>query len=273
MSDQLIELAKSHLPNIPLTVISQGAEAIIFRTETHPYLPSEEDEEDKKKKQYIIKYRPPKKYRHPQLDATLTKHRTIAEARLLQKLTNLSNVLNCPRLIALDAKNGILWMEHVGYLLEENGEISSLKNWLWRYNHDNEKALQSEIEQGLRKVGGMIGELHKNDLIHGDLTSSNIIMTKTEGEGAGAGAGGEPCLIDFGLSFQSGLVEDKAVDLYVLERAILSTHPLYSDKYNQWLMEGYEGAFKEKKDKNKLKEIIRRYEDVRLRGRKRSMLG
>lgn len=32
-------------------------------------------------------------------------------------------------------------------------------------------------------------------------------------------------LIDFGLSFQSGLVEDKAVDLYVLERAFSSTHP------------------------------------------------
>lgn len=31
-------------------------------------------------------------------------------------------------------------------------------------------------------------------------------------------------LIDFGLSFTSTLPEDKAVDLYVLERALLSMH-------------------------------------------------
>ena len=32
-------------------------------------------------------------------------------------------------------------------------------------------------------------------------------------------------MIDFGLSFQEGVAEDKGVDLYVLERAFLSTHP------------------------------------------------
>jgi TP53 regulating kinase-like protein len=32
-------------------------------------------------------------------------------------------------------------------------------------------------------------------------------------------------MIDFGLSYISTLPEDKGVDLYVLERAFLSTHP------------------------------------------------
>ncbi|KAH3687633.1 hypothetical protein WICPIJ_001386 [Wickerhamomyces pijperi] len=260
MSDELIQLAQSHLQNIPLQVISQGAEAIVFTTKTHPYLPTSKDSHT----EYIIKYRPPKKYRHPQLDATLTKHRTIAEARLLQRLTNIPEIQS-PGLIALDARNGIIWMEKVGYeLIDYDDKISSLKNWLWRYNDNQEKALTEEIKIALEKVGCMIGKAHVNDVIHGDLTSSNIIITEAQ----------EACLIDFGLSYQSALPEDKGVDLYVLDRAILSTHPKYAEQYNEWLMAGYERGYgKDKKSLIKLKEVLKRYEEVRLRGRKRSMLG
>lgn len=74
-------------------------------------------------------------------------------------------------------------------------------------------------------------------------------------------------LIDFGLAFQSTLVEDKAVDLYVLERAFGSTHPesepLFArvlDAYGQEMGLGWPG-------------IERRLEEVRVRGRKRSMVG
>lgn len=105
-------------------------------------------------------------------------------------------------------------------------------------------------------------------MIHGDLTSSNILLKDDYTE---------PALIDFGLSSFSGLPEDKAVDLYVLERAILSTHSVFADTYNAWLLEGYENIHNspefKKHGKTKYKETIRRLEDVRLRGRKRSMLG
>ncbi|KAH3673628.1 hypothetical protein WICMUC_003531 [Wickerhamomyces mucosus] len=259
MSDTIIENAKSHLRNIQVTVVSQGAEAIIFQTTQHPYLPSSISTSSESLK-FIIKYRPPKTYRHRTLDQQLTKHRTISEARILQKLTNIAEV-NAPSLIAIDSRNGILWMEHIGYELA-NKDISSLKNWLWQFNHDESKALTNEVQDTLRAVGRQIGELHKNDLVHGDLTSSNIILSENS----------KAFLIDFGLSSQSTLNEDKAVDLYVLERAILSTHPLYSYEYNKWLLEGYSSVFSGKQE-TKLKEILRRYEDVRLRGRKRSMLG
>ena len=66
------------------------------------------------------------------------------------------------------------------------------------------------------QIGKVVASCHAGDLIHGDLTTSNILFR----EGVD-----EAVLIDFGLAQVSGMVEDKAVDLYVLERAISSTHP------------------------------------------------
>lgn len=77
---------------------------------------------------------------------------------------------------------------------------------------------------------------------------------------------GEVVLIDFGLAAQSIQDEDKAVDLYVLERAFGSTHPEAEDEFKEVLRaygESYKGA----------KVVLKRLEEVRMRGRKRSMIG
>jgi len=79
-------------------------------------------------------------------------------------------------------------------------------------------------------LGKMLARLHACNIVHGDLTTSNIMVRDNE-EGGATTAGGDAgattslVLIDFGLSYSSTLLEDKAVDLYVLERAFLSTHP------------------------------------------------
>lgn len=183
----------------------------------------------------------------------------------MYKLTKLG--IRAPALILTDFNNGIIWMEFLGTELP-NGEVSSLKNLLWYYEKTKtkEECLSDEVKQLCLFVGALIAKLHLNDMIHGDLTSSNILLEGTE-----------PVLIDFGLSSYSGMAEDKAVDLYVLERAILSTHSLFAEDYNKWLLEGYEETHKQKQyGKNgtkKLVEVVRKLEDVRLRGRKRSMLG
>ncbi|KAK9945260.1 hypothetical protein M0R45_010785 [Rubus argutus] len=65
------------------------------------------------------------------------------------------------------------------------------------------------------QIGQAIGKLHDGGLIHGDLTTSNLLIRA---------ATNQLVVIDFGLSFTSTLPEDKAVDLYVLERALLSMH-------------------------------------------------
>ena len=108
--------------------------------------------------------------------------------------------------------------------------------------------------------------MHKADIIHGDLTTSNMIL---QSPSPSSQESNPPTLvlIDFGLCSTSALAEDKSVDLYVLERAFSSTHPDSEPLFAQVLQAyGTEtGA--------KWPSILKRLEEVRLRGRKRSMVG
>lgn len=257
MTEKVLQEIQQILPGLPLEVISQGAEAVVFGSNKHPYCDTpfllNKDE-------FIIKYRPSKKYRHPKIDASITKSRTVGEVKFMTKLKKLG--INSPSVILADFKRGLIWMDHVGSKLP-SGEVSSLKNYLWHKEKTNtEECVNGDVEGIFKAVGKLVAELHMNDMIHGDLTSSNIILQDKV-----------PYLIDFGLSSYSGLAEDKAVDLYVLERAIQSTHSDFAEKYNKWLLEGYGTYCDPKPFKRKHSEIISRLEDVRLRGRKRSMLG
>lgn len=76
-------------------------------------------------------------------------------------------------------------------------------------------------------------------------------------------------VIDFGLSRVNSTAEDAAVDLYVLERSLNSAHPSLTDLFSL-TYKSYQINFKNKKY---LKEIVVKYEDVKARGRKRSMVG
>lgn len=266
MSVEIIEKVNNLLPGFDLQLISQGAEALVFVTSKHPYLPANIKPSGlDNTQQYIIKYRPKKPYRHAQLDLQITKSRTASEAKLLNKLDTLK--IKAPKLIAVDAPNGIIWMECLGFRLD-NGDFSSLKNWLWWIEKlGKAEAVGIQAKDVMREVGAAIAKLHLNDIAHGDLTSSNIVLTK-EGDGKL-----ELSLIDFGLSSYSALVEDRAVDLYVLERALVSTHPLYANLYNEWLLEGYHAVHTEEKKNSQWRDVERRLALVRMRGRKRSQLG
>ncbi|KAH3899301.1 probable Serine/threonine-protein kinase BUD32 [Saccharomycodes ludwigii] len=274
MIDDIIKGVEDYLtPNIPVKLISQGAEALVFETNVHPYNPYT----TASNASYIIKYRPAKKYRHPSIDQALTKHRTLTEGRLLSKLSNIPGI-NVPQLICCDPYNGYIWQAKVGCVLP-NGTFSNLKNYLW-YQKNIDPFDEDKIVKVLVSVGRQIGILHCNDYVHGDLTSSNILLDNNTSSGTNSANEWSPYLIDFGLSSYSTMPEDKGVDLYVLERAILSTHSLFAEKYNQWLLQGYKQAYCEmslgKDDKErytKLEQVLKRFEEVRLRGRKRSMIG
>jgi TP53 regulating kinase-like protein len=95
-----------------------------------------------------------------------------------------------------------------------------------------------EIEDLMRSIGAILAQLHGTGIIHGDLTTSNMMLRLTPNSPSG-----KPyeivsspvlthwiellwqVLIDFGLSSQAQYAENYAVDLYVLERAFASTHP------------------------------------------------
>ena len=77
---------------------------------------------------------------------------------------------------------------------------------------------QDKLYDIAQKMGEAIAKMHDANIMHGDLTTSNMMIR----------SGSESLvMIDFGLSFISAMSEDRAVDLYVLERAFQSTHPLH----------------------------------------------
>ncbi|OJZ82350.1 hypothetical protein ASPFODRAFT_64381 [Aspergillus luchuensis CBS 106.47] len=139
---------------------------------------------------------------------------------------------------------------------------------------DNEIEEEEKKVKGLlRRVGAAVGALHKAGVVHGDLTTSNLILRGAEesaaegdGEGVSPDMQGEVVLIDFGLASQSIQDEDRAVDLYVLERAFGSTHPRTEPLFGE-VLEGYRASYRGSGS------VLKRLEDVRMRGRKRSMIG
>jgi len=122
-----------------------------------------------------------------------------------------------------------------------------------------------QLVELMRKVGNAVGGLHKAGIIHGDLTTSNLMLQKPK-SGTAGDLDGEIVLIDFGLATQSVQDEDRAVDLYVLERAFGSTHP-QAESLFQEVLRTYAKSY------SSGKVVLKRLEEVRMRGRKKSMIG
>lgn len=128
----------------------------------------------------------------------------------------------------------------------------------------------------LRRIGEVVGGLHAKGVVHGDLTTSNMMLRPATAVATsssplppqgGSSLEGDIVLIDFGLASQSATQEeDRAVDLYVLERAFGSTHPKEEELFSV-VLKAYGSAYKGAKS------TLKRLEDVRMRGRKKSMLG
>ena len=152
-------------------------------------------------------------------------------------------------------------------------------------------------------IGTEIAKMHLADIIHGDLTTSNMMLRHPSSLTARCPgklvryssiyvsplisvSRTHQVLIDFGLSYVSSLVEDKAVDLYVLERAFSSTHP-DSEPMFASVLAAYEtrmgkdwSAIGKRLDDGKYGVVLSTiacsrvsFIQVRLRGRKRSMVG
>lgn len=240
-------------------IIRQGAEAIVCETLLLSGQPC------------IAKFRPHKAYRHAVLDAKLTRRRCILEARLLQR-ARLYGV-DVPTLLAVDDTRGLIMMEKI------NG--ASVRDILG--SRDIARLPKPDLDclMGLmQRIGAAVAHLHGADIVHGDLTTSNIMTREpasttqsTESNTGSAdplptAAGGSVVIIDFGLGQVSSMDEDKAVDLYVLERAFSSTHP-NSSALNAEVLAAYTKAY----PNGGAEAVMKRLEDVRARGRKRTMAG
>lgn len=222
-----------------LTLLKQGAEAKLYTGLVE------------NNQEAVVKERFKKTYRHSDLDKSLTAKRIKNEVKLLQKAAALS--VNVPKVLKADLENGVIVMEFIKESITCREFILNLVKETTAY-HDT-------LADLAHRVGKVIGTLHLHEVIHGDLTTSNILVVKHEEEL-------KLCFIDFGLSFVSRQLEDKAVDLYVLERALLSTHSLQAEHIFENILKGYQETYGKNVDK-----VIERFEAVRLRGRKRTMIG
>lgn len=193
------------------TIIGQGAEAILYK------------EEDT-----VLKDRICKNYRQSDLDKSLRKARTRREAKVLTKLKEIG--VPGPELLDMDDKQMRISMSFI------NG--NKVRDIL----HKNHIELSKEI-------GRKVAKLHANDIIHADLTTSNMILDK------------EIHFIDFGLSFFSTKEEDKAVDLHLLDRALESKHHDIREECIKAILESY------KKDYPDAEKVLSRLEKVQKRGR------
>lgn len=195
-------------------------------------------------KRCLAKERFSKKYRHPVLDKTLSRDRLKGEVRALNKCKLIG--IKTPTVYLADLESNLIIMEFMeGY--------TTVREHI-------DRTSSSDLADLAREMGRILAGLHSNNVIHGDLTTSNILINEAR----------QLVLIDFGLGFSEGSAEDKAVDLYVLERALLSTHP-----GSEVIFEGIIGAYEDqmKKKVSNTKEIMAKFADVRMRGRKRTMVG
>lgn len=196
-------------------ILQQGAEAIIYL------------EKDK-----VIKDRIKKSYRVSELDNKIRKQRTKSEINLLEKA---SKIINSVKPIKSGEKFSIEIPFIDGKKLSEHLDNFSL----------------SEQKVICKKIGESVARLHENNIIHGDLTTSNMILKDNK-----------VFFIDFGLGFISNKVEDKAVDIHLLKEALEAKHFKNWETLFKEFLKGY-GQYKEHR------KILEQMKKVEARGRYR----
>lgn len=188
-------------------LISQGAEAKLYHVDGK-----------------LIKERIKKSYRHKIIDEKLRKIRTRKEAKLLKAVSF------SPEIFDSNDKTMKIEMEFI------NGKL--LKDIL-------DKITKSQQQKICKKIAENIQELHEKNIIHGDLTTSNMILKNDK-----------LYFIDFGLGYNSEKTEDKAVDLKLLKQALDSKHYKHSEFLFKEILKNY-----------KIKEVKERLKNVEQRGR------
>lgn len=184
----------------------------------------------------IFKKRLPKKYRLPELDRAIQIQRTKHEPQMIHKAKEVG--VPTPIVLMVDLEEATVIMEYV-----EGKRIKDILNDL----------ADEERTRICLQIGRLIGRLHKNGIVHGDLTTSNMILTPE----------GKIVLIDFGLSEQSMDIESWGVDLHLIKRALASTHYKYANECFNAIIEGY----KEEMGPNSTKGVLNRVAEIERRGR------
>jgi TP53 regulating kinase and related kinases len=180
-----------------MKLLKKGAEGDIFLTSWN-------------KQKAILKARKKKDYRNPTLDQRIRKQRTIRECEIISEVKSFG--IRTPLIYNMDTKNCTILMQHI---------VGTLVNDL-----SESKLIKSCIE-----IGKIVGIMHKNGIMHGDLTTSNFILSKEK-----------MFILDFGLANKTTKPEDHAVDLRLLKEILNSAHAKIMNKAWSNFLKGYKSA-------------------------------
>jgi len=203
------------------TLLKKGAEASLFLANWHG-------------RRVIVKARFPKKYRPAELDEKIRSYRTAHEPQLMHEAKKAG--VPTPTIFLVDMKNATITMEFV-----EGKQVKQVLPHVSR----------KERQELCAKIGVLIGKMHRRGVVHGDLTTSNMILS---GEG-------KIFLVDFGLGEKNTELEARGVDLHLMKRALQSTHYQFAEDCFKYVMRGYSavwGGEDTEKVFEKIREIERR---------------
>ncbi|MEJ5327792.1 MAG: Kae1-associated kinase Bud32 [Candidatus Bathyarchaeia archaeon] len=204
-------------------LLKRGAEASLYLADWHG-------------KKVIIKTRFPKKYRPMELDEKIRSYRTIHEPVLMHEAKKAG--VPTPTIFLVDPKNATIIMEFI--------EGKQVKQLLCTMPEKERQTL-------CVKIGELIGKLHGHGVIHGDLTTSNMLLTEE----------GKIFLVDFGLGEKSAELEARGVDLHLMKRALQSTHYQFAQECFEAVLRGYSAVLGEEE----AEEVIAKITEIERRGR------
>jgi TP53 regulating kinase-like protein len=115
------------------------------------------------------------------------------------------------------------------------------------------EAPESERLELCFRIGELIGRLHKGGIIHGDLTTSNMIRDSK----------GKVFFVDFGLGEKTDELEAQGVDLHLMKRALQSTHFQFAEECFDNVIEGYSKVFQAEATKS----VLAKIREIEKRGR------
>lgn len=203
-------------------VIAQGAESIILKTERWNHL-------------FVLKWRQSKPYLFKDIDSHLRKTRTSRECKMLSVARSLG--VSTPAVYAVNLDDYTILMDYI-----EGMQFKQLASSL----------SEQQLKQFCFEFGRSIGLLHMGDVVHGDPTTSNVIIDSKS----------KLWLVDFGLSEMNATVEMKGVDLHLIHRALETTHWDLQECMLKATIKGYSDTVG--KEAN---ESLSRMEEIRERGR------
>ena len=203
-----------------MKMIKQGAEAKLFLSKL--------DDQN-----IIIKDRIKKNYRIEQIDKKIRKRRTSLESNLLSEARRAG--IATPKVFEIDKEDHKIIMEYI-----DGKRIKELLN----------SSDRKTIQKICFEIGRSIGKLHSAGIIHGDLTTSNMILRKER-----------VYFIDFGLGFFSRKIEDQGTDLMLLQEALKSTHFKILNLCWKSVIKGYE------KEYSNSNQILKKVEEIEKRAR------